>query len=235
VDLSTLLDCKHLLNKPVKTLSLGERMKMELIAGLLPSPKIIFFDEPTIGLDIFSQEQIRNFIKQYQKQHQATIILTSHYMEDVKRLAKRLIVINQGKILYDGGQAEIIKKYSIDKYITVVLEQEVEQKVLSSIGKPIVYNFPRLVFKIKKSEIPLTVKKISDHLNKSISSGNPIIWHDRASDPKKNILKEESGIKMNENLWQIIDEIVLTKNTFSGRDVNFIWEFQNQDGSYLVV
>ena len=139
-------------------------MKMELIAGLLHSPKIIFFDEPTIGLDIFSQEQIRNFIRQYQKQHQATIILTSHYMEDVKRLAKRLIVINQGKILYDGGQAEIIKKYSIDKYITVVLEQEVEQKVLSSIGKPIVYNFPRLVYKIKKSEISLTVKKISDLL-----------------------------------------------------------------------
>ncbi|OGK33534.1 hypothetical protein A3F57_05510, partial [Candidatus Roizmanbacteria bacterium RIFCSPHIGHO2_12_FULL_36_11] len=84
-ELSDLLNCENLLDKPVKTLSLGERMKMELIAGLIHNPKIIFFDEPTIGLDIFSQEVIRDFIKNYQKHYRASIILTSHYMEDVKR------------------------------------------------------------------------------------------------------------------------------------------------------
>ena len=163
-ELSQLLKCQDLLTKPVKTLSLGERMKMELIAGLIHSPKIIFFDEPTIGLDIFSQEVVRDFIKNYQKQHKATIILTSHYMEDVKRLAKRLIVINKGKILYDGSQAQIVEKYSKERYVTVLLEKEVEQKILASIGKPISFKFPRIVFKIEKSSIPTTVKLITDNL-----------------------------------------------------------------------
>ena len=164
-ELSDLLNCENLLDKPVKTLSLGERMKMELIAGLIHNPKIIFFDEPTIGLDIFSQEVIRDFIKNYQKHYRASIILTSHYMEDVKRLAKRLIVINKGRILYDGSQAEIVKKYSNEKYVTVILERQVEQKVLALISKPIVYNFPRVVFKIDKSEIPTVVKLITDNLS----------------------------------------------------------------------
>ena len=163
-ELSQLLKCQDLLTKPVKTLSLGERMKMELIAGLIHSPKIIFFDEPTIGLDIFSQEVVRDFIKNYQKEHKATIILTSHYMEDVKRLAKRLIVINKGKILYDGSQAQIVEKYSKERYVTVILEKEVEQKILASIGKPISAQFPRIVFKVEKSSIPTTVKLISDNL-----------------------------------------------------------------------
>ena len=86
-------------------------------------------------------------------------------MEDVKRLAKRLIVINKGRILYDGSQAEIVKKYSNEKYVTVILERQVEQKVLALISKPIVYNFPRVVFKIDKSEIPTVVKLITDNLS----------------------------------------------------------------------
>ncbi|OGK24974.1 hypothetical protein A3C25_02790, partial [Candidatus Roizmanbacteria bacterium RIFCSPHIGHO2_02_FULL_38_11] len=131
-ELSNLLDCQNLLDKPVKTLSLGERMKMELIAGLIHNPKIIFFDEPTIGLDIFSQEVIRDFIKRYQKHYRASIILTSHYMEDVKRLAERLIVINKGRILYDGSLKEIVEKYSTEKYVTVTLETEVDQKKISA-------------------------------------------------------------------------------------------------------
>src|SRR3989338_9793203 len=164
-ELSDLLNCENLLDKPVKTLSLGERMKMELIAGLIHNPKIIFFDEPTIGLDIFSQEVIRDFIKRYQKHYRASIILTSHYMEDVKRLAERLIVINKGRILYDGSLKEIVEKYSTEKYVTVILERQVEQKVLALISKPIVYNFPRVVFKIDKSEIPTVVKLITDNLS----------------------------------------------------------------------
>ena len=163
-ELVDLLSCQDLLSKPVKTLSLGERMKMELIAGLIHEPKIIFFDEPTIGLDIFSQELIRDFIRQYQKHYRASIILTSHYMEDVKRLAKRLLVINKGKILYDGSLKEIIKKYSLEKYVTVTLEGEVDQKILALIGRPISYHFPRITFKINKAQIPITVKLITDNL-----------------------------------------------------------------------
>ena len=163
-ELVELLSCQDLLAKPVKTLSLGERMKMELIAGLIHQPKIIFFDEPTIGLDIFSQELIRDFIKQYQKHYRDSIILTSHYMEDVKRLAKRLLVINKGKILYDGSLDEIIKKYSLEKYVIVTLEREVDQKILASIGRPISYHFPRVIYKIENSNLPMAVKLITDNL-----------------------------------------------------------------------
>src|SRR3989344_2542334 len=160
-ELSNLLDCQNLLDKPVKTLSLGERMKMELIAGLIHNPKIIFFDEPTIGLDIFSQEVIRDFIKRYQKHYRASIILTSHYMEDVKRLAERLIVINKGRILYDGSLKEIVEKYSTEKYVTVTLEVEIDQKKISTVGKPISYLFPKITYKFDRSEIPEKINLIN--------------------------------------------------------------------------
>ncbi len=163
-DLSDLLDCQDLLNNPVKTLSLGERMKMELIAGLIHNPKIIFFDEPTIGLDIFSQEVIRNFIKNYQEHYRALIILTSHYMEDVKRLAKRLIVINKGKILYDGALADIVEKYSKEKYVAVTLDKEIDQKKVPAIGKPISYIFPKITYKFDRLEIPEKINLINKFL-----------------------------------------------------------------------
>src|SRR3989344_9399939 len=163
-ELSDLLNCENLLDKPVKTLSLGERMKMELIAGLIHNPKIIFFDEPTIGLDIFSQEVIRDFIKQYHKEFKATIILTSHYMEDVKRLAKRIIVINHGKILYDGLLKEIVEKYSQEKQVVVTLEKEVDNKTLSSIGKPLSYTFPKVIYNFNRNRIPEKINLINKNL-----------------------------------------------------------------------
>lgn len=163
-ELTSLLNARELVNKPVKTLSLGERMKMELIAALIHQPKIIFFDEPTIGLDIFSQEVIRDFIKKYQSRYKATIILTSHYMEDVKRLAKRLLVINKGKILYDGGLREIVEKYSKEKYVTVILEKEIDHKTLSAVGSPISYSFPKAVYKIDRSDIPEKINLINKTL-----------------------------------------------------------------------
>lgn len=163
-ELSSLLNCQNLLDKPVKTLSLGERMKMELIAALIHQPKIVFFDEPTIGLDIFSQEAIRDFIKQYQEQYKATIILTSHYMEDVKKLAKRLIIINKGKILYDGSLRTILDKYSHEKKVTVVLEKPVNETEIKGIGNPLSYSHPRVVYMIPKSELPEKVRLITKTL-----------------------------------------------------------------------
>lgn len=160
-ELSSLLNCQDLLDKPVKTLSLGERMKMELIAGLIHTPKIIFFDEPTIGLDIFSQEVIRDFIKRYQKHYRASIILTSHYMEDVKRLAKRLIVINKGKLLYDGALADIVEKYSKEKHVVVTLEKEIDQKKISDVGRPISYTFPKITYKFDRTDIPEKINLIN--------------------------------------------------------------------------
>ena len=163
-ELSGLLNCRDLFDQPVKTLSLGERMKMELIAALLHRPKIVFFDEPTIGLDIFSQEIIRYFIRDYQRQYKATIILTSHYLEDVKRLAKRLMIIDRGKILYDGSLKTIIEEYSKEKKIRVYLERQVDPALINAIGRPIAYEFPKVVFIIKKEDLPEKIKLITKTL-----------------------------------------------------------------------
>lgn len=162
--LTAIFSAEELIQKPVKMLSLGERMKMEFIAALLHQPKIVFLDEPTIGLDIFSQEAIRNFIKDYQKEFQATIILTSHYLEDVKRLAKRLIIINKGKILYDGSLTAILQKFSSVKYVSLILEKEIKKEALFKIGKPIVYQFPKVVFRIQKKDLPQVVAYINDQI-----------------------------------------------------------------------
>lgn len=158
--LLSVLDCAPLIEKPVKTLSLGERMKMELIAGLLHRPKLVFLDEPTIGLDIFSQEAIRIFIKEYQQTYKATVILTSHYLEDVKRLASRLIVIHKGTIMYDGSLKNIIEQYSTEKRIKITLEEIVSRAKIHAIGKPISYIHPQLIFSVKRSEIPEKIKQI---------------------------------------------------------------------------
>jgi len=158
-NLTSLLNCSNLINQPVKTLSLGERMKMELIAALIYDPKIIFLDEPTIGLDIFSQEALRNFLKTYQKEFKKTIILTSHYLEDVKRLVKRLIVINKGKIIYDGPLSEVVRHYSKTKKIRLTLEEEIDDKIKKEFN--IVFDqFPQLTIETDKNQIASVLGKI---------------------------------------------------------------------------
>lgn len=156
-----LLNCSSLINKPVKNLSLGERMKMELIAAFIHDPKVIFLDEPTIGLDLFSQEAIREFLKTYQKELKKTIILTSHYLEDVKRLAKRLIIINQGKIIYDGQLKKIIDLYSKTKKIKLTLETKPSEKILNQYPVSF-YQYPLLIIKVNKNEI---TKKLNQIVN----------------------------------------------------------------------
>ncbi len=162
-DLTSLLNCSSLINKPIKSLSLGERMKMELIAAFLHDPKIIFLDEPTIGLDIFSQEAIRNFLKTYQKEFRKTIILTSHYLEDVNRLAKRLIIINKGKIIYDGSLKNIINLYSKEKTIRLNLEKQPSKDFFKKYSV-INYQFPRLILKVKRDQINQIVSQLSDEI-----------------------------------------------------------------------
>lgn len=114
-----LFDAKDFLNVPVRTLSLGERMKMELIAALLHGPKILFLDEPTIGLDVVAQKQIRGFLKEINRDIGTTILLTSHYMDDIKSLCKRCIVINEGTKIYDGSLDLLFDRFQTHKAITV--------------------------------------------------------------------------------------------------------------------
>ena len=120
----TLFCVSDLLDIPVRTLSLGERMKMELIVALLHNPKLLFLDEPTIGLDAVAQKQIRGFLKEVNETKGTTILLTSHYMEDIKSLCKRCVVINGGTKLYDGDTDQLFAKYQTHKKITVSLENE---------------------------------------------------------------------------------------------------------------
>lgn len=162
--LTDLLDCSALIDKPVKTLSLGERMKMELIAGLLHNPKIIFFDEPTIGLDLFSQEAMRRFVKEYQARTKSTILLTSHYLEDVKRLAQHLIIIDKGSIVYDGSLSNIIEQYSREKQVVITLDKPVNQAELRGINVPFSYTFPKVTFRVKKGDLPEKIKEITQLL-----------------------------------------------------------------------
>ena len=118
-ELVELVNVGKLLVQPVRELSLGERMKMELIAALLHSPEVLFLDEPTIGLDVVAQHNIQRFLRQYQQERKITILLTSHYMKDVAALCKRVVIIAHGKIMYDGSLSGIVDRFSSHKVITL--------------------------------------------------------------------------------------------------------------------
>ncbi len=121
-ELTELLELGPLLRKPVRNLSLGERMKCELAAALLHRPRVVFLDEPTIGLDVTMQRRIRAFITRYNERFGATVLLTSHYMADVEALCRRVIVIHHGKLLFDGELAALVGKFTAHKTIVVKLE-----------------------------------------------------------------------------------------------------------------
>jgi len=133
-ELTELLDIKHLLKIQVRRLSLGERMKFELMAALIHRPKILFLDEPTIGLDFISQSRVRDFLKYYNQQEKTTIILTSHYMNDIEHLCKRTIVINQGEKVYDGDLVQIDNILSNKRIITAEFSEWVDRNDFSKYG-----------------------------------------------------------------------------------------------------
>ncbi|MDM8000310.1 MAG: ATP-binding cassette domain-containing protein, partial [Dehalococcoidia bacterium] len=120
-ELTELLDLGPLLHKPVRNLSLGERMKCEIAAGLLHRPKVVFLDEPTIGLDVTMQRRIRAFITEYNRRSGATVLLTSHYMADVEALCKRVIVIHHGRLVFDGDLSGLVEQFTEHKTIVVQL------------------------------------------------------------------------------------------------------------------
>lgn len=130
-----LLDVGKFVNVQVRKLSLGQRMKCELIAALLHNPKVLFLDEPTIGLDVVMQKILRDFIKQYNKEFGATIILTSHYMDDVKELCERAIIIEEGHKIFDGKLQNIIDRYARNKILSLVFSKEVKESDLKPYGE----------------------------------------------------------------------------------------------------
>ncbi len=118
-ELTELLDVSDLINQPVRELSLGERMKMELIAALLHSPRVLLLDEPTIGLDVVAQAGIRQCLREYNTRQGVTIVLTSHYMQDIEALCERVIVINQGRLIHDGPLSDIVERFAAGKLVTL--------------------------------------------------------------------------------------------------------------------
>lgn len=145
-----LMDLQELVQKPVRNLSLGERMKVEIVASLLHRPKVLFLDEPTIGLDVTMQRRIRAFVAEYNRQNGATVLLTSHYMADVEALCRRVIVIHHGKILYDGGLSGLVERFSAYKTIGVTLENmDVD---LSAYGEVMSRDATQIKLRIAKSE-----------------------------------------------------------------------------------
>ncbi len=134
-ELTELLDATEFLDTPVRKLSLGQRLKMELVGAILHRPKLLFLDEPTIGLDVVSKRKIRNFLRYLHKEEKTTIILTSHEMADIEMVSDRVVVINSGQIVFDDSLEELLHNYADKKYLTVTFDSPVAKEKLKSLGK----------------------------------------------------------------------------------------------------
>ena len=149
-ELIELLEIGELVRKPVRNLSLGERMKAEIVGSLLHGPKVLFLDEPTIGLDVTMQRRIRAFLAEYNRRHNATVLLTSHYMADVEALCKRVIVIHHGRLLFDGPLSGLVQQFSSYKTIRIDLPQA--SLDLSAYGEVLSQGDGQAVLRIPKAQ-----------------------------------------------------------------------------------
>lgn len=159
-ELSDLLDIRRLLRQPVRELSLGERMKMELAAALLHSPEVLFLDEPTIGLDVVAQRNIQQFLKHYQRERRITILLTSHYMKDIAALCQRVVIIAGGRIVYDGALADIVGQFSGHKLVTLQLGGDDTGEGLEQFGTLVERTPPRVRLRVERQQVTKTLAAI---------------------------------------------------------------------------
>lgn len=156
-----LLDAGDLVNKPVRNLSLGERMKVEICGALLHLPDVLFLDEPTIGLDVTMQKRIRTFVAEYNARRGATVLLTSHYMADVEALCKRVIVIHHGRILFDGALAALAAEFNATKTIGVELADGATD--LSSYGEVVASDDGKVSLRVSRADVPkVTTRLLAD-------------------------------------------------------------------------
>ncbi len=173
-ELTELLSCRHLLRQPVRELSLGERMKMELIAALLHSPEVLFLDEPTIGLDVIAQHNIQTFLRHYQQLRRITILLTSHYMKDVAALCRRVVIIAQGRIVYDGSLDGIIDRFSGHKVITLQLAEDDVTNDWQRYGELVDVQAPKVRLKVDRATVPEVLASIlANHSVEDVSVEDP--------------------------------------------------------------
>jgi ABC-2 type transport system ATP-binding protein len=165
-ELTSLLAVKDKLNVMVRELSLGERMKMELIASLLHEPKVLFLDEPTIGLDVVSQKTVREFLREHNARRKTTILLTSHYMADIQDLCQRVIIIHKGTIFFDGALAEVLDRFADFKIITIQLATatRLEDAAMARLGEVVEKSELMLKLKVKRDRVISACKELLDTL-----------------------------------------------------------------------
>jgi viologen exporter family transport system ATP-binding protein len=161
-ELTELLDLGPLVDKPTRQLSLGERMKCELAAALLHQPTTLFLDEPTIGLDVAMQVAIRDFVRAYNQRHDATVLLTSHYMDDVVALCPRIIVIDQGKLIHDGDLRQLVKTMDPDKRVSFTLGavEPDGDAALAKLGTLLAQDGKRVTLRVSERELPGVVSHL---------------------------------------------------------------------------
>jgi ABC-2 type transport system ATP-binding protein len=165
-EMTELLGVKEKLNISVRELSLGERMKMELIASLLHQPKVLFLDEPTIGLDVTSQKTVRDFIRRHNAEQKTTILLTSHYMADIQELCERVIIIDHGKLFFDGKLSEIVDRFADFKLVTIQCSNadKLPAEKLSNYGEVVEKNSTSIKLKVKRDRVIPACKALLDEL-----------------------------------------------------------------------
>ncbi len=166
-ELTGLLEVKDKLNVMVRELSLGERMKMELIAALLHQPKVLFLDEPTIGLDVLSQKKVREFLRHHNAMRKTTVLLTSHYMADIEELCQRVIVIDHGTIFFDGKLSEIIDRFADFKLVTIECDRadQLPRAKLAALGELVEQTPAQIRLKVKRNRVVPVCKSLFDELD----------------------------------------------------------------------
>ncbi len=173
-ELVDLLEVRKLLGQPVRELSLGERMKMELTAALLHSPDVLFLDEPTIGLDVIAQHNIQKFLKHYQQERKITILLTSHYMKDVAALCKRVVIIAHGDIMYDGSLAGIVDRFSGHKVLSLQFAAGQMPNDLARYGEVLEITEPKARLRVDRSAIAGVLSSVlANHTIEDVSVEDP--------------------------------------------------------------
>ncbi len=164
-DLAEMLDVGSLLTQPVRKLSLGERMKCELLAALLHHPKVLFLDEPTLGLDINAQESIRKFLAEYNRRFSATVLLTSHYMADITALCERVMVIHGGRMIFDGELDQLTERLSPLREIEVHLGTPLDREQLADFGEVLACDGPKVTLAVERGHLRQAVAALFRELD----------------------------------------------------------------------
>ena len=162
-ELVDLLDVREKLGVPVRELSLGERMKLELVAALLHRPRVLFLDEPTIGLDVIAQANIRRALAEYNRTSRITTILTSHYMNDIEALCERVIIINHGRLNYDGPLSGVVEKFSRHKLLRVRFRDGTEVPTFGPAARVIEHRPPTVLLEVDRDDVTRVAGEILDH------------------------------------------------------------------------